>query len=110
MLVIRLQRRGKKHQPTYRVVVGEKKSKLKGEQLEELGWVDDFQKKSSFKKDRILYWLKIGAKLSPTINNLLVDAKIIEGKKVKIKFPKKLEAKTVSQPAAEAFVAENQKA
>lgn len=110
MLVIRLQRRGKKHQPIYRVVVGEKRSKLKGEQLEELGWVDICQNKFDFKKDRILHWLKVGAKLSPTMNNLLVNAKIIEGKKMRIKLSRKSEARTVSQSAVETPVAENQKA
>jgi small subunit ribosomal protein S16 len=82
MLMIRLQRHGKKHQPYYRLVVGEKRSKLRGEQLETLGWYDQHANKSGFKKERILYWLKIGAKPSPTANNLLVDAKIISGNKM----------------------------
>lgn len=84
MLMIRLQRRGKKHQPFYRLVVGEKRSKLKGKQLEELGWFEPAKNQSSFNKDRILYWMKNGAKLSDTVHNLLVSEKIIEGAKIAV--------------------------
>lgn len=79
--MIRLQRKGKKHQPFYRLVVGERRSKLKGKQLEQLGWFDPLQNKNSFNKERISYWLKNGAKLSDTVNNLLVGAGVITGKK-----------------------------
>ncbi len=82
MLMIRLQRRGKKHQPYYRLVVGEKRSKLLGEQMEDLGWFDPRKNQSGFEKERINYWLGVGAKLSPTAHNLLVDAKIISDKKI----------------------------
>lgn len=109
MLMIRLQRRGKKHQATFRLVVGEKRSKLKGQQLEELGWYDITQNKSGFNKERILYWLSKGAKLSDTVNNILINAKIIEGKKIAVhKNSKKTkeqisaekDAKTEAAPAA----------
>jgi len=82
MLMIRLQRHGKKHQPYYRLVVGEKRSKLLGEQIENLGWYDPRKDQSGFEKERIAYWLGVGAKLSPTAHNLLVDAKIVPGKKM----------------------------
>ena len=81
MLMIRLQRKGKKHHAAFCLSVGEKRSKLKGKQLEELGWIDYGQNKSAFNKERILYWLKQGAKMSVTANNFLIDAKIVEGKK-----------------------------
>lgn len=100
MLMIRLQRRGKKHQAYYRLVVGEKRSKLLGEQTEDLGWFDPHQNKNGFKKERILYWLKIGAKASPTVNNLLVSEGIIEGKKIAVH---KVSKKTEEQKAAEAL-------
>jgi small subunit ribosomal protein S16 len=82
MLMIRLQRHGKKHQPYYRLVVGEKRSKLLGKQIESLGWYDPQKGENGFNKERISYWLGVGAKLSPTTNNLLVKAKAITGKKV----------------------------
>jgi small subunit ribosomal protein S16 len=101
MLMIRLQRHGKRHQPYYRLAVGEKRSKLRGEQLEDLGWYDPRSKKNEFNKERVLYWMKIGAKLSPTVHNLLVDAKIISGKKVVAhKTAKKKEGEVAAKAAA----------
>ena len=82
--MIRLQRKGKKHQPFYRLVVGERRSKLKGEQLEQLGWFNPLQNTNSFDKERISYWLKNGAKLSDTVNNLLVGAGVVAGKKIAV--------------------------
>ena len=82
MLIIRLQRRGKKHQAAYRLVVGERRSKLNGLQTEDLGWLDPNQNKHDFNKDRVLHWLKVGAKMSPTVNNLLIGAGIISGNKL----------------------------
>jgi small subunit ribosomal protein S16 len=107
MLMIRLQRHGKRHQPYYRLAVGEKRSKLRGEQLEDLGWYNPRQKQSEFNKEKILYWMKNGAKLSPTVHNLLVDAKIISGKKVvahKTAKKKEGEVAKASAPAAAAEV------
>ncbi len=101
MLMIRLQRHGKKHQPYYRLVVGEKRSKLLGKQMESLGRYDPSKNKKDFKKERILYWLGVGAKLSPTAHNLLIDTKIISGKKVAAhKESKKKEEKAAASSAA----------
>ncbi len=89
MLMIRLQRRGKKRQAHYRLVVGEKRSKLLGQQTEDLGWYNPREHKSGFNKERILHWLKNGAKPSATVNNLLVTAGVLSGKKlVKHNLPK----------------------
>jgi len=84
MLIIRLQRRGKKHQPFYHLAVGERRSKLNGRQAEDLGWYNPLENKISFNKERILYWIGKGAKLSETVNNLLISEKIIEGKKIAV--------------------------
>ena len=90
MLMLKLQRRGKIKQESYRLIVGEKRTKLLGKQLEDLGWYDPHQNKFGFNKERIEYWLKIGAKMSPTVNNVLITAGVIEGKKIaKHKKPKK---------------------
>ena len=94
MLMIRLQRRGKKRQAHYRLVVGEKRSKLLGRQTEDLGWFDPHQKKQGLNKERVLYWLKNGAQASPTVHNLLVVSGVIQGKKLPVhKQPKKVEEK-----------------
>ncbi len=92
MLMLKLQRVGKKHQGTFRLVVGEKRTKLDGKQLEDLGWFNPQTPKMEFKKERIEYWLKIGAGKTPTVHNLLVSAGILSGKKIAVhKQPKKKE-------------------
>ena len=106
MLMIRLQRRGKKHQAAYRLVVGEKRSKLYGKQTDDLGWYDPNASKFEFDKERINHWLQKGAKMSVTVNNLLVGTGLVEGKKIpKHKTPKKAE-----EGKSEAVKAEEKKA
>ena len=48
--------------------------------LEEVGFWNPLIKQKVLKKDRIKYWLSVGAQPSETIHNLLVSEKIIEGK------------------------------
>ena len=84
MLMIRLQRRGKKHQAAYRLVVGEKRSKLLGKQTDDLGWYNPHSVKFEFNKERLQHWLSKGAKMSDTVNNLLVGAGMIAGKKIQV--------------------------
>lgn len=85
MLSLRFQRVGKKHQPSFRLVVAEKRSKLNGPPIERLGFYDPILKKYNLNKKRINYWLGVGAKPTTTVHNLLVKANIIVGPKVKIK-------------------------
>jgi len=104
MLTIRLTRKGKKNQPFFRVVVIDKRrSASGGRAVEVLGYVDPLTKKKSFKKDRILHWIKNGAQPSATIHNLLVTEKIIDAKKIsKHKKPKKVEEASVAATPAPA--------
>ena len=88
MLVIRLKRIGKKNKAYYRIVVAEKARAVSGKFVETLGSWDPHQKVKKVKKDRILYWLNIGAKPSDTVYNLLVDEKIIESNKRKVMIKK----------------------
>lgn len=102
MLTIRLTRKGKKNQPFFRVVVIDKRRSAKGGRPSEiLGYIDPLTKKKSLKKERILYWLKVGAKASPTVHNLLVSEKIIDAKKInKSKKSKKVAAAETAVPAS----------
>jgi len=85
MLTIRLTRKGKKNQPFFRVVLIDKRRSSKGGRaVEDLGYVDPLTKRRSLKKERVQYWLSKGAKPSATINNLLIQEKIIEGKKIHV--------------------------
>ncbi len=98
MLVIRLKRVGKKHQPGYRLVVSERRSKIGRPPAEDLGSYNPFTKLAVFNQERVRYWLGVGAKPTPTVHNLLVKLGVIGGPKVKI-YMKKAEAKPV-EPAA----------
>jgi len=85
MLVIRLLRVGKKNQPFFKIVVTDKKNPPRGGRfLETLGSLNPLTKERGFKQERIKYWLSVGAKPSPRVYNLLVDEKIIEGKKINV--------------------------
>jgi len=85
MLVIRLQRLGKKKQPTYRVVVSEKTKDTQANSLEILGHYNPVfsSKKLELKEDRIKYWLSKGAQASGTVHNLLIKAGVVSGDKKK---------------------------
>jgi len=83
MLILRLQRLGRSKQPVYRLIVSEKKHDTQYGQLEILGNYNPSLKENRFtvKADRVQYWLSVGAQMSNTVNNLLINNKIIEGKK-----------------------------
>ena len=102
MLVIRFFRIGKKNQPSFKLVVTDKrKSSVKGRYVEEVGFFDPLKDKKFLRSDRIKYWLSVGAKPSPTVYNLLISEKIIEGKKIpKFKKSKKKEEKKAEVPVA----------
>lgn len=91
MLVIRFLRIGRKNQPSFRIVVTEKRTPPKGGKfLEILGSYNPLTKEKRLRPERIKYWLSVGAKLSPSVHNLLIEEKIIEGKKIAShKLPKK---------------------
>lgn len=75
MLNVKLQRIGKRGQAYFRVVVAEHTKKPKGEVLEILGSYDPHKKNLKVKKDRVEYWISVGAGVSPTVNNLMVNYK-----------------------------------
>ena len=110
MLAIKLQRIGKKHQPSYRVVVAEKRSKLNAPPVEDLGSYNAFTKTFAVKADRVKHWLQTGATPTATVHNLFVNHKVVEGKKIKLVFKKKEgapgEAPASTPPAAETPVAQ----
>ena len=85
MLTIRLQRTGRKHEPTFRVVLTDSKNGPKsGKYLQNLGWYDTRLKNSVDQLDveQIKHWISKGAKTSLTLHNFLVNQKVITGKKL----------------------------
>lgn len=84
MLTLKLQRVGKKHQASFRLVVDEKRHKMSGRKVEYLGHYNPSTDNAEFKKERVLHWLKNGAQKTDTVHNLLVKLGIIEGKKIAV--------------------------
>jgi small subunit ribosomal protein S16 len=95
MLTIRLTRVGKKKQPTYRLVVQEKSRDPWAKALEVVGNYNPMTKPKTIvlKDERIKHWLSVGAQPSETVHNMLIDAKLLEGKKVRASAGKKKEKK-----------------
>ena len=98
--MIRLQRIGKRKQPSYRYIISEKTRDTQAGSLEILGEYNPVLKEKlvNLKEDRIRYWLSKGAQASDTVHNILVKAGIVEGKKrdvvtISKKREKKLDAK-----------------
>ena len=108
MLMIRLQRTGRKHEPTFRVVLTDSKNGPKsGKYLKNLGWYDSRLENSAAKQldvEAIKSWMSKGAKLSLTLHNFLISQKVIDGKKLNA-LPKKTVQKKEVVPAEAAKTA-----
>lgn len=90
MLIIRLQRVGKRNEPTFRVVLTDSKNGPKsGKFLEVLGSYDPRDKNiTKIDGDRVKELMSTGAQVSDTVHNILVNQKIVEGNKINV-LPKK---------------------
>ena len=89
MLKIRLQRIGRKNDPSFRAVLTDSKNSTKsGKFLEIVGTYNPKAGETNFKTDRIKYWVSKGAQLSDTMHNFMVHQKVVEGKKKNV-LPKK---------------------
>ncbi len=89
--MIRLQRVGRIHEPTFRVVLTDSKNGPKsGKYLKNLGWYDTRikNKVEQIDVEAIKHWTSKGAQLSVTLHNFLVSNKVITGKKINA-LPKK---------------------
>ena len=73
MLKIRLSRRGKKRQPSYRVVVADVNSKRDGRIVERIGHYNPLTDPAEFaiQEDRALHWLSVGAQPTDAVRRLL---------------------------------------
>ncbi len=99
MLMIRFQRVGRRNDPAYRVVVTEKRSKPKSGGVEILGSYHPKTKHTVLKNDRILHWLAKGAKMSATVNNLLVRKEVIKAPKINVVKAQKIAEAPATKPA-----------
>jgi small subunit ribosomal protein S16 len=110
MLKMRLQRVGRKNNPSYRVVVTDSRTGPKsGKHVDLLGSCDPKVNRVQVDGERAKAWLQKGVQASPTVHNMLIGAGIIEGKKINV-LPKKSpiideEAEAAKKAAEEAAAA-----
>jgi len=102
MLKIRLQRVGRKNDPSFRLVVIESTNAAKksGRFAEVLGSYDARHGEPQIKADRVKHWIGMGAQVSDTVHNLLIKKGVIEGK-AKNPLPKKTAIKKPAEPVEE---------
>lgn len=103
MLVIRLQRTGRKGEPTFRLVVTDKRNGPKSRRFVDIvGSYDPRFNKAEIDSEKIKRWVGNGAQPSNTVHNILVSNNIIEGRKINV-LPKKtpIKKEEVSAPEEE---------
>jgi small subunit ribosomal protein S16 len=82
MLMMRLQRIGRKNNPTYRLLVVDRRASTRSNRyVDLLGHYEPKSGKIEINADRAKHWLSQGVKPSDTVYNMLISKKIIEGKK-----------------------------
>lgn len=100
MLAIKFKRAGKKHQATFRVVVMERRSKLNGRFVDDLGWMDPHADTFSVRKEEAKRWISVGAQPTPSVHNLFVRVGVIDAPKIPVhNVPRKQEAPQKSDSA-----------
>ena len=103
MLRIRFFRVGKKNQPSFKIVVTDKRNPPKGGRfLEELGFWNPLTKEKILHQERIKFWITRGAQPSDSVYNLLVSQQIIKAKKKPVHKKAKNREKAKQEVKAEA--------
>ncbi|MBN1405257.1 MAG: 30S ribosomal protein S16 [Candidatus Omnitrophica bacterium] len=71
--VIRLKRMGGKKKPHFKIVVCDSKESVTGKAIEEVGIYDPSKQPALVRvdKDRVKYWMGVGAKPSETVLSLI---------------------------------------
>lgn len=77
MVVIRLTRGGAKKRPFYHIVATDRRNRRDGRYLERLGYFNPIangqESRLNLNRDRIAYWLGVGAKASDRVEELLKE-------------------------------------
>lgn len=101
MIVIRLQRTGRKNLPSYRIVVAQKERAVKGKFLEIIGHYLPQRENPVFKveQDRVQDWVKRGAIPSDTLARLLRKNGMKDMEKFIQRYTKQKSKKAVEEEA-----------
>ena len=107
MLTIRFQRTGSKNRASFRIVLAQAYRAASKQAIEVLGHYNPRNKELGIKNnERLMQLISQHVKVSPSVHNLLVEKKLVTGKKVKAWQPKKKEgADAPIAPAAQAVPA-----
>lgn len=117
MLMMRLQRVGRKNDPSFRIVVTDKRTGVKSDKhVDRLGSYNPKMNHIQIDVEKAREWISKGVQPSDTMHNILVSQKVIEGKKRNVlprKSPiideeaiKKAEEEAVAKAEAEKAAAE----
>lgn len=79
---IRLRRMGRKKVPFYRIVAADSRSPVKGRFIESVGWYDPRAKKVRADREKVVGWLKKGARLTKSTEKLLINYSIISNQEL----------------------------
>src|SRR3990167_10429965 len=84
MLAIRLKRVGRTNDPSFRIIVQDHRRSPKKTRglVEYVGSYDARKGAPQINGERVKFWISRGAQPSDTVHNLLIDAKVLTGKKV----------------------------
>jgi len=89
MLMMRLQRVGRKNDPAYRIVVTDKRTGVNSDKhVDRLGSYNPKMSHIQLDKDKAKKWLANGVQPSVTMHNLLVSQGVLDAKKINA-LPKK---------------------
>ena len=77
MLKLRLTRTGRKHSPSYRLVIMENSFRRDGRPIDEIGYYNPITKQYRFDSKKVKKWLGYGVQPTETVKNLLKKSKII---------------------------------
>lgn len=98
MVRIRLKRFGRRHRAFFRICIMDIREERDGRSIEDIGTYDpeaaEEEKKVTLKKERVEYWLGVGAQPSETVASIL--------KKAGIKLPAKAKKKKKAAKTAKA--------
>jgi len=85
MLMMRLQRVGRKNDPAYRIVVTDKRTGVKSDKhVDRIGSYNPKLGTIILDKDKAKQWLSEGVQASGTMHNILVSQGVIDAKKINV--------------------------
>ena len=83
--MMRLQRIGRRNNPSYRVVITDKRTGPKSNKhVAIVGSYDPKINHIKFNGEQVKYWLSQGVKTSSTVHNLLISERLINGSKINV--------------------------